>query len=69
MEHFSLIAAFLTRLTRKGVKYEWSEECEQSFQELKNRLTTAPVLVLPTLGVEYAVFSDASRQGMRCMLM
>ena len=36
VEHFSLIAAHLTRLTRKGVKYEWNEDCEQSFQELKS---------------------------------
>ena len=69
VEQFSLIAAPLTRLTRKGVKYEWSEDCEQSFQELKSRLTMAPVLALPTPGVEYVVFSDASRQGLGCVLM
>ena len=63
MEHFSLIAAPLTRLTRKGVKYEWSED-EQSFQQLKSRLTMAPVLVLSTLRVEYVAFSDASKQGL-----
>ena len=59
VEHFSLIAVPLTRLTRKGVKYEWSEDCEQSFQNLKSRLTMALVLALPTSGVEYVVFSDA----------
>ena len=69
MEHFSLIAAPLTRLTRKRVKYEWSEDYEQSFQELKSRLTMAPVLALPTPGVEYVVFNDASRQGLGCVLM
>ena len=69
VEHFSLIAAPLTRLTKKGVKYDWSVDCEQSFQELKSRLTMAPVLTLPTLGVEYVVFSDASRQGLGCVLM
>ena len=51
------------------MKYEWNEDCEQSFQELKSRLTMAPVLALPTLGVEYMVFSDASRQGLGCVLM
>ena len=35
VEGFSRIAAPLTRLTQKGVKFEWSEDCEQSFQELK----------------------------------
>ena len=66
---FSLIAAPLTWLTRKGVKYEWDEKCEQSFQELKNHLITAPVLVLPTVGVGYLVFSDASKQELGCVLM
>ena len=61
VEHFSLLAAPLTRLTRKGVKYEWSDDCEQSFQELKSRLTMAPVLALPIPGMEYVVFSDTSR--------
>ena len=69
VKHFSLIVAHLTRLTRKWVKYEWNEECEQSFQELKNRLTTAPVLALSTPGVEYVVFSDTSRQGLGYVLM
>ena len=69
VEHFSLLATPLTRLTRKEVKYEWSDDCEQSFQELKSRLTMAPVLALPTPGVEYVIFSDASRQGLGCVLM
>ena len=68
VKHFSLIAIPLTWLTRKGVKYEWSED-EQSFQQLKSRLTMAPVLALPTSGVEYVVFSDASRQGLGYVLM
>ena len=69
VEKISLIAVPLTRLTRKGVKYEWSDDCEQSFQELKSRLTMAPVLVLPTPRVEYVVFSDVSQQGLGCVLM
>ena len=69
VERFSLLAAPLTRLTRKRVKYEWSDDCEQSFQELKSRLTMALVLALSIPGVEYVVFSDASRQGLGCVLM
>ena len=65
----SLIVAPLTQLTRKGVKFDWDDKCEQSFQELKNRLVTAPVLVLPTIGVGFVVFSDASRQGLRCVFI
>ena len=69
MEYFSLISARFTRLTRKGVKFEWDEKCEQSFQELKNRLITALVLTLPTTGAGYVVFSDASRQGLECVII
>ena len=69
MEHFLLISTSLTRLTRKKVKFEWDKKCEQSFQQLKNRLITALVLTLSTIGVGYVVFSDASRQDLRCVLM
>ena len=68
-QDFSRIAAPLTRLTRKGVKFEWSDKCELSFQELKSRLTSAPVLALPDDSGEYVVFSDASRLGLGCVLM
>ena len=30
-ENFSLIAAPMTKLTQKNVKFQWSDECEQSF--------------------------------------
>ena len=58
-------------MTRKGVKYEWDDQCEQSFQELKNYLITTPVLTLPTPTTRgrYVVFSNASRQGLGCVLM
>ena len=48
IEGFSKIAKPLTNLTQKGVKFVWSEACEKSFQELKERLTSAPVLVTPS---------------------
>ena len=42
VEDFSKIAMPLTNLTRKAVKYEWTEICEQAFKELKKRLTSTP---------------------------
>ncbi|VVA41124.1 PREDICTED: retrotransposon, partial [Prunus dulcis] len=69
VEGFSTIAAPLTRLTRKGVKFEWSKECEKSFDELKTRLTTAPVLTLPDDSGNFVIYSDASQQGLGCVLM
>ena len=47
VEGFSKIAAPLTKLTRKDVKYDWVDACQQSFEELKGRLTSAPVQALP----------------------
>ena len=69
MKDFSKLASPLTRLTRKGGKFVWNETYEKSFQELKGRLTTAPVLIIPERGLGYAVYSDASREGMGCVLM
>ncbi|KAL6312880.1 hypothetical protein AAG906_022641 [Vitis piasezkii] len=43
--------------------------CEESFQELKRRLTTAPVLITPISGERYTVYCDASRNGLGCVLM
>jgi len=47
IEGFSRIAMPLTQLTKKGQKFEWTKKCENSFQELKRRLTTSPILALP----------------------
>jgi hypothetical protein len=47
IEGFSVLSGSLTALTRKNAQYEWSEECEVSFQELKQRLVSAPMLTLP----------------------
>jgi hypothetical protein len=59
----------LTKLTRKKVKFVWSKESEASFQELKERLTSAPVLALPLGEKGFAVYSDALKRGMGCVLM
>ena len=69
VEGFSKIAAPLTKLTRKDVKYDWVDACQQSFEELKGRLTSAPVLALPNRRDGFVVYSDASRQGLGCVLM
>ena len=43
IEDFSRLAAPMTRMTRKGLKFEWNDPCEKVFQELKGRLTSAPI--------------------------
>ncbi|XP_070020217.1 uncharacterized protein [Nicotiana sylvestris] len=69
VEGFSTLASPLTKLTQKAVKFQWSDACERSFQELKSRMTSAPVLTLPD-GIEgFVVHCDASRIGFGCVLM
>ena len=69
VEGFSRIAAPLTKLTRKDVKYDWMDACQQSFEELNDILTSAPVLALLKGRDGFVVYSDASQQGLGCVLM
>ncbi|XP_070005375.1 uncharacterized protein [Nicotiana sylvestris] len=69
VEGFSKIATPLTRLTQKGVAFQWSNECEESFQKLKVALTTTPILTHPTGAGFFIIYCDASRVGLGCVLM
>ena len=69
IEGLSKIAKPMTELLKKDKKFEWTEDCEKSFNELKIRLTTAPVLTLPDIYRSFHVYCDASRQDIGCVLM
>ena len=69
MKDFSRIARPLTSLMKKEMKFEWTEGCERAFQLLKEKLTIAPILVLPDPSLEYSVYSNASKHGLGCVLM
>jgi hypothetical protein len=69
IEVFSSLLGPLTALTKKNAPFVWSDKCEASFQELKRRLVTAPVLTLPIEYVGYVVYTDASKKGLGCVLM
>jgi len=69
IEGFSSLSGPLTALTKKNAPFVWSEKCEASFQELKYRLVTAPVLTLPMESVGYVVYTDASKKGLGCVFM
>ncbi|TYK07721.1 retrotransposon protein, putative, Ty3-gypsy subclass [Cucumis melo var. makuwa] len=69
IEDFSRLALPLTALTRKNANFEWSEKCEQSFQELKKRLVTSLILALPVTGKDYVIYCNASRLGLGYVLM
>ncbi|KAG8487500.1 hypothetical protein CXB51_018708 [Gossypium anomalum] len=69
VQGFSMIASPMTRLLQKDVKFEWTDECQQSFNQLKDLLTKAPVLVQPEPGKEFVIYSDALLNGLGCVLM
>jgi hypothetical protein len=69
IEGFSKIAGPMTKLLRKNTPFVWSDECEASFQTLKEKLTTAPVLAVPKTGKDYTVYCDASKNRLGCVLM
>ncbi|KAL0536770.1 hypothetical protein IC582_025731 [Cucumis melo] len=69
VENFSRIATPLTQLTRKGAHFVWSKACEDSFQTLKQKLVTAPVLTVPDGSGSFVIYSDASKKGLGCVLM
>ena len=69
IENFSKIAKPMTELLKKDTKFKWTEECENSFQELKRHLVTAPVLILLDQRKDYQVYCDASCRGLGAVLM
>ena len=66
---FLMTTVLMTRLLQKNVRFEWSEKCQASLEKLKAFLTEAPVFTQPTYDKEYVIFSDASLNGLKCVLM
>jgi ribonuclease HI len=58
----------MTELLKKGKMFEWTLRREASFQELKKRLTTTPVLTMPDMEKLFSIYCDASGQGLGCVL-
>jgi hypothetical protein len=69
IKDFSKIAKPMTRLLEKSKDFNWTEECQVSFEELKKRLTSAPVLIPLDITKKFDIYCDASRQGLGCVLM
>ena len=68
MRNFSSIAQPLTQLTWKGVSFTWTSEYQHAFEQLKDRLTFAPLLAAPD-GIDgFEVYTDASHAGLGCVL-
>jgi hypothetical protein len=69
IEGFLEISKPMTKLLEKDKKFEWMPACEASFQELKKRLTTAPILVMLDMEKPFSIYCDVSGQGLGCVLM
>ncbi|KIM66946.1 hypothetical protein SCLCIDRAFT_47165, partial [Scleroderma citrinum Foug A] len=67
--NFSQIAHSLHLLTKKDQEYVWGEAQQLAFQELKNRLTSSPVLRLPDLSKPFVIQTDASKLGTGAVLL
>lgn len=61
---FVRLARPLTTLTKKETQFLWSEMCEESFQELHNKLTSTLEFALPEAEVEYDLYTDASHSSL-----
>jgi hypothetical protein len=69
IKDFSKIAKPMTKLLENNKAFECTKECQASFEELRKRLTSAPIFVLPDLTKKFDIYCDASRQGLGCVLM
>jgi hypothetical protein len=66
---FTKIAKPMMRLLEKNKDFNWTPECQASFEELKKRLTSAPVLIQPDACKTFDIYCDASRQGLGYVLI
>jgi hypothetical protein len=69
IEGFSKIARLMTALLAKKVEFKWTPACQKSFETLKEKLTTTPLLILPDVHKSFSVYCDASYTGLGCVLM
>ena len=64
IEGLSKVVQAITSLQKKGINFEWTPRCEESFQQLKNLLTSAPVLKIADPKKDFVVCTDACSQGL-----
>nr|GEV95391.1 putative reverse transcriptase domain-containing protein [Tanacetum cinerariifolium] len=69
IEGFSKIAKSMTKLTHKGIKFDWGEKDENTFQLIKQKLCSASLLALPEGSKDFVVYWDALHKGLGAVLM
>ena len=66
--NFSAIAKPLTNLTKKSVRFAWTNQCQNAFENLKAKLVSAPVLAYPQAEGQYILDTDASNYAVGAVL-
>ena len=69
IEDFSTITAPLNDLTKKRVEFEWGVTQDIAFDEIKKRLISAPLLIVPNFNKQFEIECDASGIGIGGVLM
>ena len=69
VEGFSKMVSPLNQITRNDQPFSWTDKCEECFEEMKRRLTTTLILIIPDTSKKFEVYCDASYQGLGCVLM
>ncbi|GKA35200.1 putative reverse transcriptase domain-containing protein [Tanacetum coccineum] len=59
----------MTKLTQKGVKFDWGDKQEAAFQLLKQKLCSAPILALPEGSEDFIVYSDCFQRGFWALVL
>lgn len=68
IDRFAKIAAPINWLLRKESKYEWTKECDNAFNELKEKLVNPPILIFPDYEKEFIITVDASNYAIGAIL-
>ena len=68
IKNFADIAAPLHDLTKGGQEFSWTSAADQAFNDLKNRLCSAPILSLPDFSLPFTIHTDAIGFGLGAVL-
>ena len=68
IKDFANIAKPLHRLTERMSRFDWTNECQAAFEELRHRLSTAPVMAHPNFELQFILDTDASSTGLGAVL-